>query len=994
MKRIPDFAVTTFHCVLYGITLLFLCLPLRSNSQEESVTFTFMHPAVRSVYLDVIYDNGNGRVFLPVTGLFSLLEINYSVNVGNRIISGTFSHDNESYAIDLASHRISLGKEKFALGDQDFRMGESDYYLDPVLFEKVFGLKFTVDVDHLQITLKSKFRLPVEERIDRERARKDPRSTAHDKYPLLYDRKFSFANGAMLDYYIAAGSVNGIQSLNYSFGGGMELLGGDLQGNITGFYDSRGYSHTDISGLRWRLGILQNKFISSFTAGQLTTTGLLPYPIYGAAITNDPIEPRKVCSYYIADGSADPGSEIELYVNGQYAGLQRADELGHYRFRMPLSYGTTRTNLRIFSPSGQSKTIERQLQVPYTFLPPGTVTYSIQAGKPEYIPSDTSIKSFLLHADASVGITRWLTAKIGADHSGSHFSGGANLYYSSVSARIGKQYLFNLDLAPQSFYRLTGSVIYPNDLSLAFIYTKFEGYNRFNTRYADHAYSARIYLPFQVAAVKTSFQLSGEQSVSGSRKITIYSADLTIMPGPVNIRLGYNDNLLTDQGKHTLYGGKLTGSATFTIPQSLKVPGVFRGININGQIQYDLNQRRIQVAELQLARSVFRSGRVDLRGLYNFPAHTFFTQVGLTIDLKHVRSTTRVLYNGHDYTAAQSIYGSVGMDTHKPHVNFSDRQQVGKSGLEVVQFVDDNNSGFHDKGEELLPDNGILLDQPAISEVGRDSILRFSQLLGYYRYNLRVNRDAISDPTLIPLKDEFSFIADPNQYKRIEIPFCHSGTIEGTVYILKNGIEVPQGGLRLMLKGPDGQLRQMVQTFTEGTFYSMDILPGRYTLTVDQAQMNFLGVMQKDTLRVEIKATAAGDFHEGLRILLVPGEPSGKASGTDSLNLPEMGHRNEGSDTTGFIPDTPTKQDTPGKEISRPEPFMIQVGTFDILQRAQSLQETVSKTYNRNVKIFSDKGMYSVRIIDLPSFDEASRLLRILKQSGFIDTLILEEEKK
>jgi hypothetical protein len=196
-----------------------------------------------------------------------------------------------------------------------------------------------------------------------------------------------------------------------------------------------------------------------------------------------------------------------------------------------------------------------------------------------------------------------------------------------------------------------------------------------------------------------------------------------------------------------------------------------------------------------------------------------------------------------------------------------------------VSYVDNNNSGIYDKGDEILPYNSVILDNPVTARVGRDSILRLSQLQSYYRYNLKVNRNALADPTLVPLMGEFSFVTDPNQYKRIEIPFYRGGILDGTVSIERSTGLQGQGGLRLLIKGVNNKYEQTVRTFADGGFYAMDIPPGIYTLEIDQAQLGFLGVSKPPAaLQFEIKASAQGDYIEGQKIVLVPDpeKPEGK----------------------------------------------------------------------------------------------------------------------
>jgi hypothetical protein len=120
----------------------------------------------------------------------------------------------------------------------------------------------------------------------------------------------------------------------------------------------------------------------------------------------------------------------------------------------------------------------------------------------------------------------------------------------------------------------------------------------------------------------------------------------------------------------------------------------------------------------------------------------------------------------------------------------------------------------------------------------------------------------------VPLKDQFSFIADPNQFKQIEIPFYRGGIIEGFVLIEKSGQQQGQGGLRINIKGKNNNYVQTVRSFNDGGFYVMDLPPGTYVLEIDKAQLGFLNAKQINPIEFEIKALSEGDYIEGLEIIL------------------------------------------------------------------------------------------------------------------------------
>jgi len=141
------------------------------NAQQEEVLLTFRHPAIGNVYISSLYNYKTNAVLLPVIELFSLLEINYQPDIKNFTVQGNFITSGNPYNINLSAMKIQLGKTIYPLKSNDFSIGETDFYLSPKVFEDVFGLKFTVDIAPLLLSLETTKSLPVQERKTRELVR-------------------------------------------------------------------------------------------------------------------------------------------------------------------------------------------------------------------------------------------------------------------------------------------------------------------------------------------------------------------------------------------------------------------------------------------------------------------------------------------------------------------------------------------------------------------------------------------------------------------------------------------------------------------------------------------------------------------------------------------------------------------------------------------------------------------------------------------------------
>jgi len=745
-------------CFFYTKGLVVFCcwaamlFPLTSKAQSEEILLTFKYPAVGHFYVNSIHNTSTGTNFLPLIELFHAFEIFFN-SIDRNIVQGTFIKADRPFTINLVSRTIVLGTTIVNLSQDDFILSETDLFLSPAVFQEVFGLYFTVNLHHLALNLTTSHILPVQERVSREllRSRITTQQNIKDDFPLMFPRKRSIISGAMLDYGLGITLTEHDRNLDFTFLGGMELLGGDLQGSGLGFADDAGNYSFSTTNLRWRYALRDNPLFSNFTAGQISTTGILGQSITGFSISNEPIEPRKMHESYVFDGTTEPDSEVELFVNDQIVAYMRADEFGYYRFEVPLMYGNTRISIRIFTPQGEMEVLEHNIPIPFTFLPPGVVTYNLQGGRLNADPNIPDARLGVAHGNISLGVNRWLTAQIGAHaFGGKGFNFENKVPYGVLSARIAHQYLVSIEAVANAFYRLNTTFLSPKNFGFHLQYTHFEGPGIFNSLNADGEMSASMSLPLNLFGIDAGLRISGEGIQLGELMSLRYRADFHARLGRVNLRINYRDNLANSMGVTTMGKGILTKALTYNIRSTPGLPVFARGMFLRAQGSYDIRRNHLVLSDLQISRTITRTGRLNLGVGFNHETNQLDFRLGFTLDLSRVRSTSTLLVNNTSETYTQTLTGSIGIDPNNRFVQLSNRQQVGYGALSVVQFVDENASGTYEPGERLLPYRGVNLDRTGTMTIGRDSILRITQLQSYHLYNLTVNRYAISDPTLIP----------------------------------------------------------------------------------------------------------------------------------------------------------------------------------------------------------------------------------------------------
>jgi hypothetical protein len=863
------------------LTLLSLSFSIiesaEAQSADQEVFLQFRHEGVVNTYVSAIYDRD--QFYLSVTDLFQALQIDISVDQATFTLSGNYLGQG-NYILNLDARRAQFADRQLTLSADDFLITDFGYYLDPDIFYQLFDLEFIIDFGSLAVTLESPDTMPViaqrERELRRERLLRTQRELRRDFYPLQFDRDKSVFNGGFLDYNLTANVNQGVNSYLYSTNIGTELIGGDLQGTIFGSYSQTATSLRS-SGLRWRYGIRDNDWVSTVVAGQATAEGLAPVAYTGVRVTNEPIEPRYIYDETAFTGTVEPDSEVELYRNNTLIDFTQADASGTYRFSIPLTYGTSNYTIRTYSPTGEIFTRDARLQIPFNFLPPGEITYTANAGRLDNPIAGTTNRGFVSKAIVNAGLTDRLTATGGVEYF-EDFHDGLPTFTGGVSTRLADSYLLSFQAANDAFYRASGSVIYPNNASINLDYTYYNTQGGiYNTSRNQSSIRANVFTPFTIGDWPLFFRWSvtNEQRETGA--VTRYRVDLNSRVGRANIRFGYRDTQLGRLSFQTTPVARLNSSVTYNFSRSRDIPSLLRSVFVRAQANYIPSVSEIEDAELQFSRNITRRGRLQFSAGRNFIGDFNLFRLSLTFDFNAIRSNTTIRSTRNSTTLSQSLRGSIGYDSNHNNVLFTNRQQVGRSGVAMRMFIDSNNSGTFDEGDELIPENVIRIDRAGGTTFSKGDINYISQLQPYRQYNMTVNKGSITNPLLVPQIEQFSIVTDPNQYKLVEIPLYMSGIVEGKITRqMPDGSISGLGGLRLYLRQinvPEGAEphTEEIRTFSDGSFYTYEVPPGDYVIEPDPTQINFLdAVPDVDTIEFTVEAIAEGDFVEGLEMTMLP----------------------------------------------------------------------------------------------------------------------------
>ncbi|MGY6557755.1 MAG: hypothetical protein ACXIT9_00565 [Nitritalea sp.] len=862
---------------------------IQGNTYEETL-LVFTYPGVGSYYISAQFKGD--RVLLPVGELFNVLGFFYERMPEGFGIQGGFEQWEPTWRIDPVGQTIWVEGQTFRLEAEEVFLGETDFYLNPARFEQHFGLVFTVNPLNLQLSLNAQRALPVLQKRKRD-AERDRRlgqlgQRQKEDYVLSHPLRRDLFRGGMVDYQLAS-TISTEGFLNFArLGFGAELLGGDVLLAASGFQGDQGMRGF-LQQARWRYvfeGGMRpddNVEIATASLGVIPTTGITAAQVLGVAVSNDPVIPRLNFGTYLVDGFTEPDSEVELFVNGQLLAFERAQEDGYFKFDMPLTYGSVRVLLRFFTPQGEIFTEERQIQIPFNFLPKGFLSYNVQSGFLQDPQSLTFTDRLGFSSVLAYGVRDHLTFRVGTEANLDTLGQQMNPY-AGFSARIYDQYLLNVDVQPGRLYQAAASVFYPSNASVNLQFTEYDGASMFNPGGLLREANANTFYPFLIGKQQSGIRLGANRfwRPMGDH-VTGINADFNSRVGRVIGRIGYRGIGLGVETGGRVARHLINSSLTYTLPRLPGFPVFVRGMFLRGQIIYSADERVPLNLSASLSQTLFKRGRLNLNYDRQVASGSNLWQVSFFYDFTPLRFINQSTVRGKQVSTSTSVFGSVAYDPSNRQPYFTNREQIGLSGAAFRMFIDENDNGVYDEGEEVVPAKGVRLNLSANAALGKDGILRVTQLQSYWKYQVTLDQKFFADPTLAAQQDGFAFIAPPNHIQLIDIPLYRTGVIEGVLLNEEGGEMKPKGGMRLrveraLMDEEDGlrwELTETLKTFSDGSFYTYNLRPGTYRLRPDEQQLAYMMRVfdeANSNAVFTIRALADGDFVEGLRVELAPSD--------------------------------------------------------------------------------------------------------------------------
>ncbi len=599
------------------------------------------------------------------------------------------------------------------------------------------------------------------------------------------------------------------------------MLGGDLA--VGGSLAPGGIGAVTQSDWNWsyRRGFPNSRLVRQVQVGDIVIGAALLRSVHGASITNSTIVREPYFAQVLLTPDIPQGWEYEVYQSGELLGFSEAG--ARTPVSVPLRYGSTPIQVRMFSPAGEEVVSEVLYQIPPTQLRPGRVEYSAGAG---VCPREAC--DYLAYATVDAGLTPWLTVGGGVEATSDSLR-RALLPQGSVNMAWLTGWSAQLQAARSAFVRgslayfgtspvtgaVTGGINYPGSGQLSFVPATTPRW------YAESAVSMR--LPLRVRSVRLETRAEGPTEGRPDRWRAHGSFDLPRATAETSYEY-----------ERAQGGGLLTvGGLVLTSPT--RGPGWLRNRPVGASVGW--GEDGLQLLQTTFTLQPQRTGYLALAARWDLRRSAPSFSLTYSSALRGARTQARVATTPEGgVLATAALSGAVSYDRRQGVIPLM-YGGVRDAGVSGTVFYDENGNGRLDGGDRPVPgvDVRVGSNRARTDTAGR---YRTWNVVPYDLAEVSVDTLHGIDPSWIPLKRPAYVRPTPHMYNPVDFPLVRTRELAGR-------LEAGQGiftvaGVTLELRETGTGRTESVVSFSDGEFYVSRVRPGEYELRVSEASLRAL----------------------------------------------------------------------------------------------------------------------------------------------------------
>ncbi|WP_156798623.1 hypothetical protein [Gillisia limnaea] len=789
--------------------------------------------------------------YIPVKELFDYLKIKNEKTTNG--VEGFIINPDSTYRITPSDNRILYKNEEYTLTNEDYIQTPLNLYLKSNLFGEIFGLNTNFSFRSLSVTMKTEKDLPVikemrlrkvRENLNRVRGIVEPDTSINRRYPLF--------NGGALDWGVVTTQQSDFENDNrLSLGLGTMFLGGET--NLMLNYSTRVPFDSRNQFYQWRYVNNESKLFKQVTAGRIFTraTSSLFAPVSGVQISNSPFQNRRSFGSYTLNDFTEPRWTVELYVNNILVDFVQADASGFYTFDVPLMYGNTAVSLRFYGPYGEERIEERNINIPYNFVPKNELEYTLSAG----IVENDEMNRFS-RLNFNYGLSNSISIGGGAEYL-TDVSSGEVMPFVNTSVRFASNFLFSGEYT----YGVKGEGILsyrtPRNFQVDLNYIKYdENQTAINFNYLEER-KISVSTPIRGKDFSMFSRFSINQIIMPNTEFT--TAQL-LLSGAI---MGISTNFTT----YGIYNDRVKKPTIYSsLSQTYRLPNKFL---FSPQVQYDFSRNQFNNLIFELERPVFERGFLNIAYENNILRNAHIFEVGLRYMFNFAQTSVTSRIGNRNTSFVQSARGSLMLDSNTGYVMTNNRTAMSRAALTIIPFLDYNNNGVKDPMEPSVPGMKLKNTFGKLTYNEDKTILRITELQPYVDMLLEIDPVSLDNIAWRISNPKIKIHTIPNQFQEIHVPVEVLGEVAGMVYLEDSSGIRGQGRIIVNILDTNGNIAARILSEGDGYFTYLGLKPGTYTAEIDQEQLSNLGysVTSKNT-SFEILVDQYGDIVDNLEFNL------------------------------------------------------------------------------------------------------------------------------
>ena len=815
------------------------------------------------------------QTFLPLGELAKLLTLAIRTQPGQDTAEGFILTEARTFNLDVAKARVALADGIELFDPALVRLRSDDIYVESALLSRWLPLDFDVNLSSLTLLVRPRERLPLQERLERERlGAKAGAATGYQNpgYP-TQDLPYRLLGAPFIDQTLAVGLAtgNGRRQTNATY---TAYLTGDLLAVEAALFVSSTKDkptpdlrftlarHDPDAGL---LGPLQARSVM-FGSGVLmpsvpNVSSLSPAGKgHGLMVSNRPLNLPISFDRHTLRGDLPPGWDVELYFNDGLVGFQASRPDGLYSFDdLPLIYGANDFRLVFHGPLGQKRVERQSFPLDQSSTPPGAFYYNV-AQHQDDAGQSRSVAQFEWgidkHLTATGGLVR--VPGLAIDHA------GAGLY-SNLGLRA---YWQSFILGSEFFRSPRGGWLNESVLKTAF--------GRTAVSYAHtqlHDFNSELLPPSaDPPRMRDKLRLDGAVPVSGFLPRLPWSVELQreqAESGRTNLSMS---GRVTGVVNRTLIANQLTwqrSSGVATAGGVLNLSRHIGDIGWSGQLGYTIKpEAKLDSVALAADKRLGQNYVLNL-GLVRSVAlkETLYT-ASLNKSLGSFGMGLSTSYSSHGVlTVGAQLFVSMGREPRQERWLFDALPKADSGAASVRVFVDSNTNGVIDPGEEPIENVALMINgSRAPIRTNAAGIAWLDRLPTRQGVDIAVDAQTLEDPYWASQSKGVRIVPRPGRVAELDFPIVLTSEIDGTVYLVEKARRRGIGDVLIELLDKERRVASSVKSGSDGYYIVPAVVQGRYFLRVSPEQLKQFELA--DPGEREITIGPDGKFVNGVEFLL------------------------------------------------------------------------------------------------------------------------------